>query len=201
MIQTSPVSSISYLERAKNIVSNNKREQLFYAALELRCGIEARLQEEVRSIPYLSKAKYREWKITNLSRTLEENSGFGDSILVIFLTLEDGSSYQFLYAPVTKQLQKIGKRCGDYLHALKQDQLEKEDFWEILKNQITEGCQLLEFACSTEVLSPNKEKGFHFILQDDDSRNLLIEKLNAGQTANLTTLNIKPEGPMTFYKN
>jgi hypothetical protein len=41
----SPVSAISYLGRARQLLDSGDRASLIYSALELRCGVEARLKE------------------------------------------------------------------------------------------------------------------------------------------------------------
>jgi hypothetical protein len=125
----SAVSASSYLARAQALRRSGDKASLIYATLELRCGIEARLKEHASVAHGISKRQADEWEIKSLARTLEEAFALGDSMLLVFLTLEDGRVCQFMYAPVSTRLQEIGKRCGDYLHAVRPERVERESFW------------------------------------------------------------------------
>ncbi len=117
-VVSNPVSASSYLARAKELLATKDKASLFYAALELRCGIEARMQEHLSVAHGITKAQAEQWEIKKLGRSIDTAFGLGDSMLIVFLNMVDGRSCQFIYVPVSNRLQEIGKRCGDYLHAL-----------------------------------------------------------------------------------
>jgi len=120
-------------------------------------------------------------------------------MLVVFVTMEDGRACQFFYAPVNSRLQEIAKRCGDYLHALSPERVASPEFWSELKSIITEGCGLLELACSSEILRPTIESGLHFELQPDDPRVAIVQELQAGARGKFSTATFTPAGPLTYY--
>jgi hypothetical protein len=195
----SPVSAHSYLARAKALLKSNDKASLFYAALELRCGVEARLQEHIAVAPNISNTQKREWEIKKLGRTLDQSFGLGDSFLLVFLNLEDGRQCQFIYAPVSARLQDIAKRCGDYLHALPTNRIDSDGFWEEFRSLISEGCGLLNISCSSEILRPSIDHGLHFTLNHDDPRVSLIEAFRSGAAGSFQTAKITPAGPLTYY--
>ncbi|WP_347249948.1 hypothetical protein [Zoogloea sp.] len=194
-----PVSAASYLARSQELRKSGDKASLFYSALELRCGIEARLKEHVAVADGVSKRQINEWKIRNLGRTIEGSFGLGDSMLLVFLTMSDGRVCQFMYAPVTARLQEIGEKCGDYLHAIHPDRLAKSGFWDEFRSLVTEGCHLLELACSSEILKPTVHSGLHFCLPPDDQRMGIVQDLIGGAPGQFSTATITPTGPLTFY--
>lgn len=195
----SPVSAISYLSRAKKLLRLGDKSSLFYAALELRCGVEARLKEHAAVAVGVSKTQLGHYEIRKLSKTVHEAFGFGDTFLVVFLELVDGRAGQFIYAPVTTQLQSIAARLGDYLHAVPHERIVADGFWENLRSQLAEGCGLLELACSSEVLRPTFEHGLHFCLPPEDSRVAIIIDYMNGMEGTFRTAKITPVGPLTYY--
>jgi hypothetical protein len=197
---SNPVSAASYLGRAQALRKLKDKASLIYAALELRCGIEARLQEHASLAPGISKAQADEWEIKKLSRTIDAAFGLGDSMLLVFVTMGDGRSCQFMYAPVSSRLQEIGKRCGDYLHALDPGRVVTGVFWTELGAMLKEGCGLLELACSSEILRPTLDKGLHFSMPPDDLRVGIVQDLVAGKPGKYSTVKLTPIGPLTYYE-
>lgn len=191
--------SIDYLERTERLRKQEDTASLMYAALELRCGIEARLKEYATNVIGISKTQAREWEITKLGRTLESSYGLGDAMLLIFITLSSGQTGQFLYAPVSAQLRKIGKMAGDYLHVPQPDAASKGEYWNRLSSMLHEGCGLLRLACSGEVLRPSFGDGLHIALETNDPRVQLVQDLQNGAEAQFSVVNITPAGPITYY--
>lgn len=195
----SPVSAISYLERAKQLLRSGEKDKFFYAALELRCGVEARLKEHAAVAVGVSKTQLAQYQIRKLSKTVHEAFGLGDTILFIFLELVDGRAAQFTYAPVTTQLQNIASRLGEYLHAMPHEKVTSAGFWEEFRAQLTEGCGLLELACTSEVLRPTFEHGLHFCLHPDDPRVSLVTDYMNGVRGTFRTATFTPVGRITYY--
>jgi hypothetical protein len=195
----SPVSAISYLARAKELAKSQDKASLIYAALELRCGVEARLKEHVSVAVGVTKSQAARYEIRKLSKTIESAFGLGDSFLVVFLQMADGRYCQFNYFPVNSQLQDIAARLGAYLHAVSHDRAVAPNFWTDLKAMLVEGCGLLELACTSELLRPSFEHGLHFCLPPNDPRiELLVDHQN-GAEGSFTTATITPVGRMTYY--
>lgn len=195
----SPVSSISYLSRAKSLRDSEDKAQLIYAALELRCGVEAKLKEIATAAPNISKNKSKQWEIPKLSKTIDGAFNLGDSFQIIHLKMENGTECSFLYAPVNKRLQEIAMKCGDYLHAIPNRRIQDIEFWSKLRKMLEEGCSLLELACNSEILCPSMEQGLHFSLSPDDPRITVIKDYQSGVKGSFSTVTITPTASGTFY--
>jgi hypothetical protein len=195
----SPVSAVSYLARAKQLLKSADKASLMYAALELRCGVEARLKEHAAVAVGISKTQMGHYEIRKLSKTVQEAFGLGDRFLLVFLQLVDGRIGQFTYAPVTTQLQNIAARLGEYLHAVPHEKAVAVGFWTELQSMLTEGCGLLELACSSEVLRPTFNHGLHFCLSPGDPRIEIVMDYQRGVQGSFRTVIIEPIGRMTYY--
>ena len=195
----SPVSAVSYLARAQALYKTDDKASWIYAALELRCGVEARLQAHAAVAHGVSKTQAEQWEIKKLGRTLDEAFGFGDSLLIVFVTMGDGRACQFMYAPVSARLQEIAKRCGDYLHAIRPERVEKAEFWAELRSMVEEGCHLLNLACSSEILRPTIETGLHFELPPEDPRLSIVQDILTGVPCKFSTAMLTPTSSFTFY--
>ena len=103
-----------FLERAEALRKHRDAPSLLYAALELRCGIEARLMEYAAYAVGVSKRNAGQKEIARLGKTIDSAYELGDTIVVVLVRMHSGSTAQFLYAPVTARVREIGKRCGDY---------------------------------------------------------------------------------------
>ena len=195
----SPVSAISYLARAKELTKSQDKANLIYAALELRCGVEARLKEHALVAVGVTKRQTNHYEIPKLSKTIENAFGLGDAFLIIFLQMEDGRRCQFLYTPVNSQLKNIAMRLGTYLHSVPHERSADPDFWSELKAMLVEGCGLLELACRSELLRPTFEHGLHFSLPPNDPRIPIVLDLQNGVNGTFTAATITPSGPLTYY--
>lgn len=195
----SPVSAISYLARAEELLKSPRREEHIYSALELRCGVEARLKEYATAAAGVSKTQLGQYEIRKLSKTVRNAFGLNDSFLLVFLQLIDGRQAQFTYSPVTRELQDIATKLGRYLHAVSHDEASSDTFWLTLRKMLTEGCALLKLACHSEILRPTLEHGLHFNLPPEDPRIEIIKAYQSGVEGALSTFTLTPQGKMTIY--
>lgn len=194
-----PRLSSDFLERAEGIRIRKDASSLMYAALELRCGIEARLQEFASNAPGVTKKQARDWEIKKLGRTVDAAFRMGDKILILLVQLHEKPVAQFIYAPVTARLQDIGKKCGDYLHVRRDPPSEEDGNWAQLAQLLHEGCGLLRMSCSSEILCPTMPEGLHIVLAEDDPRLQAVQALQNGTHAGVHVVNITPTGPITYY--
>lgn len=87
-------SSTDYLDRMKALLDEGSEASLIYAALELRCGVEARLREYIETIGHIPKAQKKEWAVAKLGRSIETAYRSGDKIMIFTITFpEDGRSF------------------------------------------------------------------------------------------------------------
>lgn len=145
-----------YLDRARVRLSETNPESLFYAALELRFGIEARLKEYFDAQAQTTKMKRDGWKISSLANHVE--SVFKSRDKALRLTIFDPSTNDeicvVLYTPVTTKLQKLGQRLGDYLHAPDKKHYENRQWLAEFREKLDDTFFRLEFALSGTLLAP-----------------------------------------------
>ena len=115
------VHSRDYLRRARFRLDQTTHEALFYAAFELRCGVEARMQQYLETQLKIDKKLRIGWRIADLSKQLQKRFKLGDKAAEILVLSEDGANYfaTFYYTPVTSKLKNMAERLGEHCHAAK----------------------------------------------------------------------------------
>jgi hypothetical protein len=68
---------------------------LFYAAFELRCGIERRVHDYVDALKHISERKKRGWKIIGKAKELEKAFQSGDKIIELAILDEKSGELWF----------------------------------------------------------------------------------------------------------
>jgi len=118
------IPSVSFLERARNNIEvfdeEEKPEFLFYAALELRYGIEARLNEYIDASMKRQKNSPKRIKEYSASKLLKILAGLepeskNHSRLTISIPGTNISS-TLEYTPVTQELASAYGKLGEILH-------------------------------------------------------------------------------------
>ena len=120
MTESYGVSAQAYLARAEARLASSRCEELFYAALELRAGIESRMQEYLQEQRHISKKKKKGWQIAKLGRNIEHAFRLGDKVAEITITESESKApiAVLYYTPVKSTLKKKAERLGYYLHAI-----------------------------------------------------------------------------------
>lgn len=163
---TYAISARDYLRRAEDRLAENTPEGLFYAALEVRCGIETRMKQYLDAQAHITKAKKSGWEIAKLAKGIEEAFRTGDQI--VEFSIMDGPNgtvlAQFLYTPVTRRLQKLGQQIGNYLHPTSTPAQRTAEWWAEFRSKLGEGVHLLRMATTGELLgAPLLHKKTHQI--------------------------------------
>ena len=176
-------SSYDYLERARERFAEGSHQALFYAALELCCGIEQRIQEYLNIQKQISQKLQKGWRITHLGKNL--NKVFKERNKVIEFTIIDETKGDpiiiLYYTPVTTGLQNVGKKLGNYLHAMREYQPDESEWWQDFKWLLKRGIKGLESATKGNLMgipliSPKtNELTLHTQFERNDS---LFEKLS-----------------------
>jgi hypothetical protein len=177
-------SSYDYLERARERFAEGSHQALFYAALELCCGIEQRMREYLSVQKQISRRIQKGWQITHLGRDL--NKVFKARNKVIEFTIVDETKGDpiiiLYYTPVRPELQTIGDKLGNYLHAMREYQPDESDWWEDFKWLLKRGIKGLESATKGNLMGiplinpQTNELTMHTQFERNDS---LVEKLSA----------------------
>lgn len=174
----------NYLERAKTALSKGEGEFYFYAALEIRTGIEARMKDYLKTATHISKAKKKGWEIAKLGKGIEEAFMSGDKIIQFQVLEKDSEKLkaEFYYTPVSKQAQKIAKKLGDYLHSNHRHQKMNEQWWKSFRDLLEEGVLELSRSVAGNLMGAplfNRSNGrFEMTLESEDGPELeYIHKL------------------------
>ncbi len=152
-------SSRAYLTRAKSNFDSGKNEPLFYAALELRCGVEARLKEYVKAQGDTVSFRKIPWKIRKLANTLAKSSVHGRRFVFTFIHPKTRERFPAVYSPVSPKLQKIAGQLGDYLHCVEQNRVSKPSFFSEFQQLVKQGIGELESATSGTLIAPPSASG------------------------------------------
>ncbi len=164
MLQQYGVSSRDYLQRAKrNLRAADDPSGLFYAAFELRSGVEARLQEHLEPHSHVPDRRKKDWRVPRLGKTAEKAFKLGSKVARVQF-LDEGTrnvlSTHF-YTPVTPELRKLAQKLGDYLHAAKLHP-PGDAWWANFRTNLEIAAKLLEEATFGVLLGPpllNKKTG------------------------------------------
>jgi len=154
------MSARDYLMRAEQCLRQNDPKFLFYAALELRCAVEARMREYLANWEHVSKNQKQGWEIAKLGRAAEK--AFKANKLMRWRVLDNATretNIVFYYTPVTKSLELNTKRLGDYLHAPKDYHPEEDRWWMEFRNLLQEMLLQTKFATTGTLLGPALLKG------------------------------------------
>ena len=153
MIMKYKVRARDYLSRAKKERNSNKTARLFYSALELRAGIEARLHEYRDAIR--NKRRDNTWQVRTLKREIEKIVEKRELPVTINIHhSKTGKHYLLRYVPVSDELKSIAERLGDYLHCIPSLKVEHVGFEAELQALVDKGIALLSETVSGELLSP-----------------------------------------------
>ncbi|GEM_PF-709954 len=152
------ISSRDYLARARTRLSDNTQEALFYAALELRCGIEARYQEYLGAWDHIAEKKKSGWKIANLAKDVEGAFKTGNKIAEIRIydkNIVNEALLIFYFTPVTSDLKRgVERRLNDCLHTMKRLRKSEDTFWKKLRKDLEKIAGQLELANRGTLLGP-----------------------------------------------
>jgi hypothetical protein len=170
-------TSKAHFLRAKELLNSSELSDLLYCGLELRFGIEARLQEYKNAHIEIKNKKARGWKISEMAKTIESAFNSGDShiIFTVFEAETNEIISKVHYTPVTGVLQNIAKKSGNYLDYSKKDITDSEDWWEKYRTFLKEGIEELEYAVSGQLMGPplqkkDNPKEMHFVIDGDRTK-------------------------------
>jgi len=125
------IHSRDYMRRARICLDEDNPQSMFYAAFELRCGIEARMQQYLEAQNHISSKMKRGWQIAQLGKNIEKTFRTGDKIIEFAIHDRDAKILLdvLYYTPVNSKLKKMGERLGNYLHVMKEHHDEDDRWW------------------------------------------------------------------------
>ncbi len=141
----------SYLARARQRLDEHSTEGLFYAAFELRCGIQARLEEYVdANRDSKRRTRANTWRIAGLGKQVERMFALGNKVAEV--AVEDGPT--LYYTPVSRELKKMGGQLGNYLHAMHAFRGEDDAWWPEMRQLLEDVFAELRRATRGTLLGP-----------------------------------------------
>ena len=150
------ISSRDYLGRARQRLADGCNESLFYAAFEIRCGVEARMLEYLEVQKHVSKKKRQGWQVAKLARNIENVFRIGekDTVLRIINKYTNELEFEARYTPVKSPLKKAVEKFGNYLHSAKKHHPDDSEFWNNFRKELDIAACQLEVATSGRLLGP-----------------------------------------------
>ena len=108
------INSRDYLERARSCLRESELKAVIYAALELRAGIEARMQAYLEVWDHVSKSVKKGRLISALGKATDRHFAVGDKIVRIKIEDRDASEVLqvFYFTPISKSLRQRGEPCS-----------------------------------------------------------------------------------------
>lgn len=189
------IAAEAYLTRAEQRLSEPSSESLFYAAFELRCGIEQRMREYLEVRTDISKKRKQGWQIAKLGADLDRVFRTGDQIAEITMHHEGMDEPVVLrYVPVRQELRRMAERLGGLLHAAKEFHPPDDRWWNSTDAYLRAVASELRTAVSGSLLGPpllNRNTGemlIHAALSGDDHQRALSTFAQIGARA---TLNVR----------
>ena len=95
------IGAINYLDRAKAVFDVRRHQTWFYAAFEIRCGIEARLRNYLKYQEHVSENKKKGWRPAVLAKDIEKVFRIGEKEAIFTLIANEIEPITLIYKPVT----------------------------------------------------------------------------------------------------
>ncbi len=112
------ISAFAYLKRARKQLRSNNPASIFYAALELRCAIEARARKQIYSLGGISKKTIQLWHAAKIMDEMEKRiNGAKDDLAFKFNFKQKSRGGPLTYKPINKEILAEYGKLGDLLHA------------------------------------------------------------------------------------
>lgn len=150
------ITSRDYLKRVKKCLNKNEQPYLFYAAFEIRCGVEARMNEYLEVQQHISKKKKQGWRVAKLARNIEYAFRLGDKVAILKIINHSTGivELEVKYTPVRHNLRKKVEKLGNYLHSAKKHHDYEHAFWLTLRSDLDDAISELEWSTSGRLLGP-----------------------------------------------
>ena len=117
------------------LLASNKRPEMLYAALELRCGVEARLNEYLQPQEEAGLKLKQGWRIPVMGKAVDPGKRWGDRVFRVDVYTADAPMRSLLYTPVRARLRNLAGQMNPLLHAAKNV---RDDRWWASKQALLE---------------------------------------------------------------
>ena len=171
-----------FAKRARDLLATEQSDKLLYAALEVRLGVEARLQSYVQANDQVSSAIKRGWQIPKLFKGLEKTFSNSSQVVEFVVSAADVDPVKMHFIPVSDQLRNLAERFGNALH-LTASSHSSPTWWQELRTSVEQATRDLEICSGATLLgTPLREHKTgqiftKFEFPDGDPRYELMTKL------------------------
>lgn len=176
------VGATSYLERARARLIDDQETSIFYAALELRCCVEARQAEYIEHLSVYKNQKLRPYRIGENRTKIAKISG-GELIAKMTFNFEDGVTLEGFHTPVPAALTKYCETSLDALrHAQTTFRALDDPWWRDAREGLEKHYRLAWVACRGNLLVPPLWNGIGkpahpLVIEATDGDTSLIERM------------------------
>jgi hypothetical protein len=141
-----------YLARAKQRLEERTLVGLFYAALEVRCFVEARQDEYLDAQKEYAKSIPKAWKIGAQGKSLEWV--FSSKQIQHLTWLVGDKSIEAYHVPVGEELRNAGERLSDLLHVQAKRYDVSDPWWTETRRRLVGIYQRAWACCQGRLLCP-----------------------------------------------
>ena len=172
----------NFAQRAAGLAATGTRADLIYAALEVRMGVEARLQSYVQANDEVSSALKKGWQIPKLFKGLEKTFSNSSQVVEFVTSVPGVEPVKMHFIPVSSRLRGHAERFGNALH-LTAHSHSSERWWADLKLSVDEAVRDLEVCAQATLLGvPLRDPRTGHVLttfefHNDDPRLELMQRL------------------------
>jgi hypothetical protein len=144
----------AYLTRCRERLLEETKQALFYAAVELRCCVEARLAEYFEHHENLKHRRFQPYRLGENQRTVSKIAA-GDVISRVTFRLADGTALRNFHTPVPLTLQDYVKRSVDDLRHCQPHYRRPDDpWWSETRNGLIAAYRAAWISCRGEMPLP-----------------------------------------------
>lgn len=148
------VSPQAYLARCRERLLEGTKQAIFYAAVEIRCCVEARLAEYFEHYEPLRRSKFQPYRLGENQRAVSKITT-GDTISQVTFCFADGTLLRQFHTPVPLTLQGFVKQAVDGLrHSQPYYRPPDDPWWSETRNNLISAYRAAWIACRGEMPLP-----------------------------------------------
>lgn len=154
---TYPTRAAAFAERAQRLIESDDPAQWFYATLEVRFGVEARLQAYVTAARVTDCSIKDGWEIAKLAKGIDKAFKAEGNRVVKIQYKRRGDVVPMCsvrFTPVPPDLVQAAQRLGDYLHHREERLPYTSDWWNDFRCRVRKATAQLAASAQGELLGP-----------------------------------------------
>lgn len=141
----------AYADRAAALIETGQRDSFLYAALEIRMGVEARLQSYVQANDQVSNAIKRGWEIQKLFKGLENTFSNSTQVVEFVMSASGHDPVAMHFIPVSDRLRKHANTFGNALHFTASSH-SSDEWWASLELALVDAIRDLQVCAKATLL-------------------------------------------------